>query len=185
MQQYNKTIRKMINYDNVTKECINKNDLNRPQIPDNPYRILIIGGSGSGKTNALLNLKTKMIITLLIKFTCTLRIHIKQNIKILIKNVKKNGLKTLEDPKPFIEYSNSIQDVYKNIEEYKLSRKYDVLIVFDDMIANMISNKTIVTEPFIRGRKLNFFTVFIAQFYCQVPKGVRLNCTHFFIMKIL
>ena len=103
----------------------------------------------------------------------------------LNKKREKNGLKTLEDPKAFIEYSNSIQDVYKNIEEYKLSRKYDVLIVFDDMIANMISNKTIVTEPFIRGRKLNFFTVFIAQFYCQVPKGVRLNCTHFFIMKIL
>ena len=181
MQQYNKTIRKMINYDNVTKECINKHDLNRPQIPDNPYRILIIGGSGSGKTNAFLNLKTKMIITLLIKF----KDPYKAKYQNLNKNREKNGLKTLEDPKAFIEYSNSIQDVYKNIEEYKLSRKYDVLIVFDDMIANMISNKTIVTEPFIRGRKLNFFTVFIAQFYCQVPKGVRLNCTHFFIMKIL
>ena len=80
-----------------------------------------------------------------------------------------------------------MQDVYKNIEEYNLGKKSKVLIVFDDMIADMINNKklnSIVTELFIRGRKLNISLVFITQSYFKVPKDVRLNSTHFFIMKI-
>ena len=63
----------------------------------------------------------------------------------------------------------------------------NIFIVFDYMIADMISNKkinSIVTELFIRGRKLNIFLVFITQLYFKVPKDVRLNTTHFFIMKI-
>ena len=63
-----------------------------------------------------------------------------------------------------------------------------MLIVFDDMIADMINNKklnSIVTELFIRGRKLNISLVFITQSYFKVPKDVRLNTTHFFIMEIL
>ena len=62
-----------------------------------------------------------------------------------------------------------------------------MLIVFDDMIADVINNKklnSIVTELFIRGRKLNISIVFITQSYFKVPKIVRLNSTHFFIMKI-
>ena len=62
-----------------------------------------------------------------------------------------------------------------------------MLIVFDDMIADMIKNKKlnpVVTEMFVRGRKLNIAIVFITQSYFQVPKDVRLNSTHFFIMKI-
>ena len=80
-----------------------------------------------------------------------------------------------------------MQDVYKNIEEYNLIKKRKVFIVFDDMIADMINyNKlnSIVTELFIRGRKLNISIVFITQSYFKVPKDVRLNSTHFFIMKI-
>ena len=80
-----------------------------------------------------------------------------------------------------------MQDVYKNIEEYNLGKKHKILIVFDDMIADMINNKklnSIVTELFIRGRKLNISLVFITQSYFKVPKDVRLNSTHFFIMKI-
>ena len=80
-----------------------------------------------------------------------------------------------------------MQDVYKNIEDYNPIKKRKVLIVFDDMIADMISNNNlnpIVTELFITGRKLNISIVFITQSYFKVPKDVRLNSTHFFIMKI-
>ena len=73
-----------------------------------------------------------------------------------------------------------MQDVYKNIEEYNPSRKCNLLIIFDDMIADMLSNKkrnSIVTELFISGRKLHISTVFITQAYFSVPKDVRLNCT--------
>ena len=80
------------------------------------------------------------------------------------------------------------QDVYENIEEYNLGKKGKVLIVFDDMVADMISNKKlnpVVTELFIRGRKLNISIVFITQSYVKVPKEIRLNTTHFFIIKIL
>ena len=77
--------------------------------------------------------------------------------------------------------------VYKNIDEYNPGKKCKILIVFDDMIADMINNKkfnSIVTELFIRGRNLNISHVFITQSYFKVPKNVRLNCTHFFIIKI-
>ena len=86
-----------------------------------------------------------------------------------------------------MEYSNDMQDVYKNIEDYNPIKKRKVLIVFDDMIADMISNNKlnpIVTELFIRGRKLNISIVFITQSYFKVPKDVRINSTHFFITKI-
>ena len=86
-----------------------------------------------------------------------------------------------------MEYSNDMQDVYKNIEDYNPIKKRKVLIIFDDMIADMINNNKlnpIVTELFIRGRKLNISIVFITQSYFKVPKDVRLNSTHFSIMKI-
>ena len=80
-----------------------------------------------------------------------------------------------------------MQGVYKNIDDYNPRKERKVLIVFDDMIADMINDKkldSIVTEFFIRGRKLNVSIVFITQSYFKVPKDVRLNSTHFFIMKI-
>ena len=80
-----------------------------------------------------------------------------------------------------------MQDVYRNIDEYNADKERKILIVFDDMIADMINNKklnSIVTDLFIRGRKLNISLVFITQSYFKVPKDVRLNSTHFFIMKI-
>ena len=97
------------------------------------------------------------------------------------------GLKYFNDSKAFIEYSNDMQDVYENIDEYNIDKDRKILIVFDDMIADMINNKklnSIVTELFIRGRKLNISFVFITQSYFKVPKDVRLNTTHWFIMKI-
>ena len=81
-----------------------------------------------------------------------------------------------------------MQDVYKNIDEYNPDKENKILIVFDDMIADMINNKklnSIVSELFIRGRKLNISLVFITQSYFKVPKEVRLNTTHFFITKTL
>ena len=104
----------------------------------------------------------------------------------LINKREKVGLNHFNDLKAFIEYSNDMQDVYKTIEDYNPIKKRKILIVFDDMIADMINNNLnpIVTELFIRGRKLNISIVFIMQSYFKVPKDVRLNSTHFFIMKI-
>ena len=104
----------------------------------------------------------------------------------LINKRQKIGLDYLKDPMAFIEYSNDMQNVYKNIEDYNPNKKRKVLIIFDDMIADMINNKKlnpIVTELFIRGRK-PIPIVFITQSYFKVPKDVRLNSIYFFIMKI-
>ena len=82
------------------------------------------------------------------------------------------------DPKTFIEYSNDMGDVYKNIGEYNPDKENKILIVVDDMIADMIHNKkldSVVTELFIRGRKLNISLVFITQSYFKVPKDDRLS----------
>ena len=105
----------------------------------------------------------------------------------LINNRESVGLKHFNDPKVFIEYSNDMHSVYKNIDNYNLNKENKILIVFDDMIADMINNKklnSIVTELFIRCRKLNISLVFISQSYFKVPKDIRNNSTHFFIMKI-
>ena len=80
-----------------------------------------------------------------------------------------------------------MQGVYKNINYYNLDKENKILLIFDDMIANMINNKklnSIVTELFIRSRKLNISLVFITRSHLKVPQVVRLNTTHFFIMKI-
>ena len=80
-----------------------------------------------------------------------------------------------------------MHNVYKNTNDYNPDKENKILIVFDDMIADMINKKklnSIVTELFIRGRKLSMYIVFITQSYFKVPKDVRLNTTHFFIMKI-
>ena len=79
-----------------------------------------------------------------------------------------------------------MDDVYQNIDDYNLSRKRKVLIVFDDMIADTLNNKksqVIIKELFLRCRKLNISLVF-TQSYFSVPKDVRLNSTHYLIMKI-
>ena len=175
----------MINFDDYTNENITEHNLKWPDIPDHPYRILIIGGSGSGKTNPLLNLINNLPD--IDKIYLCAKDPYEAKYQYLINKREKVGLDYFDDPKAFIEYSNDMQDVYKNIDDYNLRQKRKVLIVFDDMIADMINNKkldSIVTELFIRGRKLNISIVFITQSYFKVPKDVRLNSTHFFIMKI-
>ena len=80
-----------------------------------------------------------------------------------------------------------MDDVYENIHDYNLSRKRKILIVFDDMIADIMTNKkfqAVTKELFIRCRKLNISLVFITQSYFSVPKDVRLNSTHYLIVKI-
>ena len=93
----------------------------------------------------------------------------------------------MNDSKAFIEYSNDMGNFYKNIEEYNPNKKRKISIFFDDMIADMLNNKKvnpIVTELFIRGRKLKISLVFITQSYFVSPKNIRLNSLHYFIMKI-
>ena len=88
----------------------------------------------------------------------------------LINERESTGLNDFNDPKAFIEYSNDMQDVHKNIDEYNADKERKILIAFDDMIADMI-----------RGRKLNIPIVFITQSYLKVPKYVILNSTHFYL----
>ena len=94
--------------------------------------------------------------------------------------------KTLFKTFAFIECSNTTDDVYENINDYNSSRQRKILIEFHDMIADIMTNKkfqVIIKEPFIRCRKLNTSIVFITQCYFSVPKDVRLNSTHYLIMK--
>ena len=105
----------------------------------------------------------------------------------MIKNRKNAGIKHVNNSKAFIECSNTMDDVYENIDDYNPSRKRKVLIIFDDMIGDIMSNKkfqAIIKELFIRCRKQNISLVFITQSYFSVPKDVRLNSTHYLIMKI-
>ena len=175
----------MINFDDHINENIIEHNSKWPHIPDHPYRILIIGGSGSGKTNALLNLINNQPD--IDKIYLYVKDPYEAKYQYLINKREKVGLDHFDDPKAFIEYSNDMQDVHKNIDDYNPRKKRKVLIVFDDMIADMINNKkldSIVTELFIRGKKLNISIVFITESYFKVPKDVRLNSTHLFIMKI-
>ena len=175
----------MINFDDYINENIIEHNSKWPYISDHPYRILIIGGSGSGKTNALLNLINNQPD--IDKIYLYAKDPYEKKYQYLINKREKVGLNHFNDPKAFLEYSNDIQDVYKNIEDYNPITKRKILIVFDDMIANIINNNKlnpIVTELFIRGRKFNIFIVFITHSYFKVPKDVRLNSTHFFILKI-
>ena len=147
--------------------------------------ILIIGGSGSGKKNLLLNLiENQPDID---KIYLYAKDPYESKYQYLINKREGVGINHFNDPKAFIEYSNDMHDVYKNIDDYNPDKENKILIIFDDMIADMIHNKklnSIVTELFIRGRKLNIYLVFITQSYFKVPKDVRLNTSHFFIAKI-
>ena len=175
----------MINFDEYTNENKKEHNLNWPHIPDHPYRILIIGGSGTGKTNALLNLINNQ--QGIDKIYLYAKDPYEDRYQYLINKRESVGLKHFNDPKTFIEYSNDMHSVYKNIDNYNLNKENKILIVFDDMVADMINNKklnSIVTELFIRCRKLNISLVFISQSYFKVPKDVRNNSTHFCIMKI-
>ena len=175
----------MINFDEYVSENRVNHNPNYPYIPDHPYRILIIGGSGSGKTNALPNLINNQPD--IDKIYLYAKDPYEDKYQFLINRRESVGLKHFNDPKAFIEYSNDMHDVYKNIDDYNPDKEKKILIAFDDMIADMVNNKklnSVITELFIRGRKLNISLVFITQSYFKVPKDVKLNTIHFFIMEI-
>ena len=129
----------MIIFDGVIKEETKEHNTNWPEIPDYLYRILIIGGSGSGKKNTSFHLINQQVyidkIYLYAEDPCEAKYQF------LINKRESTGLKHFNDSKVFIKYSNYIDDIYKNIEEYKPNKKRKILIVFDDMVADMISNK--------------------------------------------
>ena len=151
----------MINFDIYTNENKRMHNPNWPYIPDHPYRILIIGGSGSGKTNALLNLINNQPD--IDKIYLYAKDPYEDKYQVLIKKRESIGLKHFNDPKAFIEYSNNIHVVYGNINDYNPDKKNKILIVLDDMIADMINNKklnSIITEFFIRGRNKYFSFIY-------------------------
>ena len=167
----------MFNLDIVTTKNDNK---------DWPYRKLIIGPSGSGKTNYLLNSSQKdNNIIDKIYISCKDLLEFKYNH--LVKVRTEAGLKSLNDPFAFIQASDTMDEIYENIEDYNKERKRKVLIVFDDMISHVMSDKKaqqVLKELFIRCRKVNISLCFLTQYYFIVSKDVRLNCIHYIIFKL-
>ena len=129
----------MKTYDQLVE--INQNT-NWPDIPDHPYRILIIGGSGSGKTNVLLNL-IKPLQQDIDKIYLYIKDPFESKHQLLINGREKVRIKKLKNPKAFSDYSQTIYDVYKNLEDCNPTKKRIVFIVFDNMVANMESNKKV------------------------------------------
>ena len=127
-----------MNFDDYTNENKTQHNLKWPSIPDHSYRILIIGGSGSGKTNALLNLINNQPD--IDKIYLYAKDPYEAKYQYLISKREKVGLNHYDDLKAFIEYSNDMQDVYKTIDEYNTDKECKILIVFDDMITDMINN---------------------------------------------
>ena len=174
----------MINLDNITNDNNNNRNEKWPYIPDDPYRILIIHGSGSGKTNRLLNLRNKQRDIDKIYFYA--KDLSEPKYEYFIKNRENGGIKHLNDSKSFIDCSNTMDDIYESINDYNPNRRRKISIVFDDMIADIMTNKkfqSLIKELFIRCRKLNISLVFITQSYFSVPKDVRLNSTLYLVMK--
>ena len=150
--------------------------------------MLFIGPSGSGKTNALLHLiqdlNNSNPIDKIYLYAKDLSIP---KYEFLINNREEAGIRHFNDLNAFIEYSNDMSDVFTNIDNYNKARKRKVLIVFDDMIADIMNDKkfkVLVQELFIRSRKLNVSIVFIMQSYFRTPKDARLNSIHYLLMKI-
>ena len=107
--------------------------------------------------------------------------------KFSIKKREDARIKHLHNPSAFIQYSSTMDDVYNNIDDYKPRRNKKNFIVFDGMVADIMTNErfqAIIKELFIRCRKINISPVFITQSYFSVSKEVRLNSTHYLIMKI-
>ena len=126
---------------------------------------MITGGSGSGKTNALLNLINEQ--NDIDKIYLYARDLSEPKYEYLIKERKDVGIKHVNNPNAFIECSNTMDDVYENIDDCNPSRKRKILIVFDDMIADIMTNKkfqAIIKELFIRCRKLNISLALIFLF---------------------
>ena len=171
----------MLNLDNI----VSNKKKSSSEHNDWPFRMLIIGPSGSGKTNTLLHLINKFHP--IDKIYLYAKDADEKKYQYLINKREQAGIKNLNDPHAFVEYSNDMNDVLENINDYNKNRDKKVLIIFDDMIADIMRSekfKAIVKELFIRCKKLNISIVFISQSYFRTPKDARLNSTHYIIMKI-
>ena len=172
---------KMTNFDSIMSENNKNHNKKWLYIPDHPYRILMIRGSGSGKTNTLLNLINEQ------RDIDKIYLYAKDLSGSKYEYLIKKGIKHVNDSNAFIECSNTMDDIYENIDNYNPSRKRKILIIFDDMITDIMTNEkfqSIIKELFIRCRKLKISLVFIPQSYFSVPKDVTLNSAHYFLMKI-
>ena len=171
----------MLNLDNIVS---NKN-MSSSKDNNWPFRMLIIGPSGSGKTNTLLHLINNLH-PIDKSYLYAKDIH-EPKYEYLINKREQAGIKNLNDPQAFIEYSDDMNDVLDDINDYNKNRDKKVLIVFDDMIADIEYNKNfkqIIKELFYRARKINVSIVFITQSYFKALKDARLNSTHYILMKI-
>ena len=152
----------MLNLDNIVS---NKNT-SSPEDNDWPFRLLIIGPSGSGKTNTLLHLINDLHpIDKIYLYAKDIR---EPRYEYLINKREQAGIKNLNDPHAFIEYSDVMNDVLDDINKYNKNRDKKVLIVFDDMIADIEHNKNfkrIIKELFYRACKINVSVVLITQYY--------------------
>ena len=168
----------MINLDYITSESNEEDNEKWPYITDYPYRILIIGCSKSGNTNTLLHvIRQQDDIDKVYLYAKDL---IEPKFNFLIRKRENVGIKHCNNSNAFFEYSNTMNDDYNPNRKKKL-------IVFDDMIADIMENKNIqaiMKELFVRWRKLNMALLFITQSYFSVQKDVRLNSTHYLIMKV-
>ena len=162
---------KIINSDSVTNENNKKHNEKWSYIPDHSYRILITGGSGSGKTNALFDLiNGQDDIDKIYLYAKDLS---EPKSEYLTKKRENAGKKHINNPDAFIECSNTMDEVYENINDYNPIIKKKKLIVFDDMLADIMSNtkfQAIIKELFIRCWKLNISLAFITQSYFMFQK---------------
>ena len=152
----------MINFDDYGNENKTIHNKNWPYIPDCSYENI---------NNRRLRIwKKKLLLNLIENQPDINKIYLyakdpyESKYQYLINKREGVGINHFNGPKAFIEYSNDMHDIYKNIDDYNPDKENKILIVFDDMIADMINNKklkSIVTELFIRGRKLNIYLVFI------------------------
>ena len=177
----------MLNLDNiVSNKNENKGTAGSSSSERNnwPFRMLIIGPSGSGKTNTLLHLMNNLHpIDKIYLYAKDIN---EPKYEYLINKREQAGIKNLNDPHAFIEYSDDMDDALDDINNYNKNRDKKVLIVFD-MIADIEYNenfKRIIKELVYRVRKINVSIVFITQSYFRALKDARLNSTHYILMKI-
>ena len=150
-----------------------------------PFRMLIIGPSGSGKTNTLLHLINNLHpIDKIYLYAKDIN---EPKYEYLINKREQAGIKNLNGPHAFIEYSDDMDDVLDDINNYNKNRDKKILIVFGDTIADIEYNKNfkrIIKELFYRAHKINVSIVFITQSCFKALKDARLNSTHYILMKI-